>query len=176
MPRSKQTSEDTFRAYLALKLTVGLQEPKGYKYTQAAPCSVCRPVCVPARWRVCGPLQQHDVNRLLSTQWPLSQGAECREVQTATWRAQTTQAENKQRDLGAGGGRCVPTCCRMSYRRGVWTGWCRAGLLEPPADSLAKTRFTVNEYTIQKNCSLCHLNICVYIYIYNKEQRNKDWM
>lgn len=58
----------SFRAYLALKLTVGLQERRGYKYTRSAPRSVCRSVCVPARWRVCGVLQQHDVSRLPSTQ------------------------------------------------------------------------------------------------------------
>lgn len=103
--------EDPFRAYLALKIIVRLQEPRGYKYTQAAPRSVCQPVCVPARWCVCRLLQQHDVNRLPSTQWPLSRRAECREVQTAAWRAQTTQAENKQGNLGAGGGRHIPTRC-----------------------------------------------------------------
>lgn len=37
----------------------------------------------------------------------------------------------------------------MNYRRAVWTGQCRAGLLEPPADSSAKTRLHVNEYSIQ---------------------------
>lgn len=61
----------------------------------------------------------------------------------------------------------------VSCRRGVRTGWCRAGLLEPPADNSATTRLHVNEYSIQITAVYVMEKYIYTVYIYNRSRETR---